>query len=489
MTLSATDYALLSKDAYLHRATGDKVTLGDHQYEVIAHADNPSTGFQATAYREDVEQKIVIAYRGTEFDREPVHDGLVDTGMVFLGVNGQEADSKLFTEKVIALAHNRQVTDHKTFDLSVTGHSLGGTLAEINAFDFKLPGQTFNAYGAAGLYKDRPQIDPGVVNHVRATDPVSAASQHYGEVRVYATPQDIDILQKAGYRPEGSHDIFRTVNALDMQSHAIENFTPTNDILGKTIISPESTSRYEKNRALVDHYRADVEEIRHHASVGWETHKAVSDGLERGATAVASAGRSAAREVGHAAEQGAIAVSNGAQVAARAGIAAGAFGRDVAVATMMTPSAASAINGSINGSPELDKLLHQQRLDDPSHQGNALFNQALEGTRRLDAAQGRTPDELSTNLAGSLAVEAHRRGMDRIDHVLLSDDASRAYAVQGEMSSPFKKVAEVQTELGISASIEQSSKAWTQATDQRQQAAMAQPMPEVTQPTMGRTLH
>lgn len=496
MTLAATDYALLAKDAYRDRKVGELMTLGTHTYAVIAKADNPNTGFQGTAYREANEHKVVIAYRGTEPDRDIMHDGLVDAGMVFIGANGQEADSRKFTENVLAIVNERGAIQGRFDDVSVTGHSLGGTLAEINGSDFKLPGQTFNAYGAAGLYKDRPKIDPGIVNHVRATDPVSAASQHYGEVRVYATPQDIDILKKAGYRPEGSYDILRTVNALDMQSHAIDNFTPANDIQGKTIINADNVSRYLSNRALVDYYRSDVEEIRHHASVTWETHKAVFDGLDRGAAAVMAAGRNTAREVGHAVDQIATSAAHGAHVAARAGVAAGEFGQDVAVTALMPTSAASAINGSVHGSPELDKLLHRQRLDDPSHPGNRLFKQALEGTQRLDAAQGRTPDKLSTHLAGALAVEAQRQGMDRIDHVMLSDDASRAYAVQGQVTSPFKKVAEVQTELGISASIEQSSKAWAQATDQRQQAVMAQAMeraaqagPEIAQPAPGRTLH
>lgn len=495
MTLTATDYALLAQDAYRNREVGELVKLGSHTYRAIAKADNSNTGFQATAYEEASEHKVVIAYRGTEPDRDALRDGLVDVGMVFTGLNGQEADSREFTHKVIEMAKQRGEARGLSNELSVTGHSLGGTLAEINASEFGLPGQTFNAYGAAGLYHDRPHGEQPVINHVRATDLVGAASTHYGEVRIYASTQDIEILRKAGYTPEGSHDILRTVNAINMESHAIDNFIPSAHTQ-ETIISPENESRYVSNRALVDHFRSDVEEIRHHASVAWETKKTVSDGVEKGATIAAAAGRRAATEVGHAAEQGAIAIAAGARATAHAGMAAGKFGRDVAISSLMETSVAERLRGSATGSPELDKLLHQQRIDDPSHPGNTLFKQALDGTQRLDAAQGRTPDKLSTNLAGSLAVEAQRKGLDRIDHVLLSDDASRAYAVQGELSSPFKKTAEVQTELGISASIDQSSKAWPQATEQRQQDAMAHSMerasqaaPELTQPTVGRILH
>lgn len=495
MTLTATDYALLAQDAYRNREVGELVKLGSHTYRALAKANNLNTGFQATAYEEANEHKVVIAYRGTEPDRDALRDGLVDVGMIFTGLNGQEADSRKFTHEVIEMTKQRGEAKGQSNELSVTGHSLGGTLAEINASESGLPGQTFNAYGAAGLYRDRPHGNQSVINHVRATDLVGAASTHYGEVRIYASTQDIEILRKAGYKPEGSHAILRTVNAINMESHAIDNFIPSANTQ-ETIISPENESRYVNNRALVDHFRSDVEEIRHHASVAWETKKSVSDGVEEGATIAAVAGRRAATEVGHAAEHGAIAIAAGVRATAHAGMAAGKFGSDVAISSMMETSAAERLRGSATGSPELDKLLHQQRIDDPFHPGNTLFKQALEGTQRLDAEQGRPPDKLSTNLAGSLAVAAQRQGMDRIDHVLLSDDASQAYAVQGELSSPFKKIAQVQTELGISASIEQSSKEWTQASAQRQQAELAQATERSQQaaqdqavPSPGRSLH
>ncbi len=76
--------------------------------------------------------------------------------------------------------------------------------------------------------------------------------------------------------------------------------------------------------------------------------------------------------------------------------------------------------------------------------------------------------------------------MGRIDHVALNSDASRTYAVQGELNSPFKKVAEVDTQQAMSTSMEQSSHAWQQASQpsveqqqQHSQRAQAQSMPGV----------
>ena len=67
----------------------------------------------------------------------------------------------------------------------------------------------------------------------------------------------------------------------------------------------------------------------------------------------------------------------------------------------------------------------------------------------LDAKVGRTPDLRSDNLAAALVVTARSHGMSRIDHVVLSTDTSKVFAVQGALESALKRVASVPTvELG-----------------------------------------
>jgi len=102
-------------------------------------------------------------------------------------------------------------------------------------------------------------------------------------------------------------------------------------------------------------------------------------------------------------------------------------------------------------------------LADPSHAGNAMYKQALDAVHGIDAQQGRTPDQMSNNFAGSLANKAHEQGLTRIDHVVLSDDAKRAYAVQGELNSPFKRIAEVDVAQSVAKPLEQSSREWQPA--------------------------
>ena len=114
-------------------------------------------------------------------------------------------------------------------------------------------------------------------------------------------------------------------------------------------------------------------------------------------------------------------------------------------------------------------------IDHPDHAGYGMYAQALAVVHGLDAQQGRTPDQMSANFAGALAAESRAGGMTRIDHLVLSDDASRAYAVQGDLNSPFKTYASVPVAQAVVQPLEQSSQAWDQAHQvQQQQHAQSQ---------------
>jgi hypothetical protein len=95
-------------------------------------------------------------------------------------------------------------------------------------------------------------------------------------------------------------------------------------------------------------------------------------------------------------------------------------------------------------------------LSDPRHPGVSLYTQALEGVRSIDEQRGRTTDQASCQLAGSLAVASCEAGLNRVDHVAMSDDGARAYAIQGDLNSPFKKYAEVDVTRSVTTPLEQS---------------------------------
>ncbi|MGF6712202.1 putative chitinase [Luteibacter sp. W1I16] len=110
-------------------------------------------------------------------------------------------------------------------------------------------------------------------------------------------------------------------------------------------------------------------------------------------------------------------------------------------------------------------------LDDVNHPSNGLYRQALDGVQRLDAQHGRVSGPHTSMIAGSLTAAAVANGMQRIDHVALSDDASRAYAMQGDSKSPFKQVAEVDVLQATRTPLAQSS---AEAMPQSQTQAQAQ---------------
>jgi hypothetical protein len=474
MTLQSTDYALLAQDAY-NDPKFDKITvLGGVEYQAIDGTDNPRTGFQATAYQRVGTDEIIIAYRGTEFGREPVHDGGVDAGMVLAGVNAQTADSVAFTERVMAQAKEKAALYGTPVNVTVTGHSLGGTLAEINASKFGLHGETFNAYGAAGLQQGVPAGGTQVIDHVRAGDVVSAASTHFGEVRVYATEKDIETLRHAGYRDDSSLLSPRNpVKAIDFDAHAMDNFTPANPRLGHSIMDSESAARYHAHEHMVDRYRNDVRDIRMGLSASWEIPKAVGEFKDAVAHKAAEAIEDGVQVVGRGVSSVAHEVKDGFEHL-KEGVQH--VGQDISRSVhAVEEKAAGAWNTLTHPGAWFDHDKPTARLDDPEHPDHGMFRQARDAVHQLDREHGRTPDRTSDQISGAVVVSARRDGLDRIDSAVLSDDKARIYAVQGTQDSPLKRVSEVSTEQASRTSVAESSQEWQRVAMQAQQQAQQSP--------------
>ncbi|WP_077442480.1 peptidoglycan-binding domain-containing protein [Rhodanobacter sp. C01] len=144
----------------------------------------------------------------------------------------------------------------------------------------------------------------------------------------------------------------------------------------------------------------------------------------------------------------------------------------------------------IAGAKTLEALKHATQsqaaptLVDATHPGNGMYLQALDAVHRLDAQQGRAPDQRSDNLAAALAVAAHGNGMSRVDHVVLSDDATRAYAVQGDINSLFKRYTDVNVAQSIGTPVAQSSVHWQHDIQQLAPAQTTPPMQQVQNPQL-----
>ncbi|WP_458069443.1 XVIPCD domain-containing protein [Rhodanobacter sp. BL-MT-08] len=274
MTVSTEDHAMLAADAYNTHVPGAEVTLGGIHYKVINEVHDRVTGYQGTAYVREDTGDVVIAHCGTDTARMKYQDIATDAGMVTAGVNAQTFDAMAFTKKSLELGKKFDEQSHLPFHATVTGHSLGGTLAEITAYQYHLHGETFNAYGAAGLFQGVPEGGHQVINYVRATDVVSAGSQHFGETHIYASPQDIERLQKAGYHNDNGVMSPRVpIKGVDLDAHSATNFLPDNPRLGHSIISKENEALYESHKGMFDQYRHDVLVARSVISARWEVEK------------------------------------------------------------------------------------------------------------------------------------------------------------------------------------------------------------------------
>ena len=120
------------------------------------------------------------------------------------------------------------------------------------------------------------------------------------------------------------------------------------------------------------------------------------------------------------------------------------------------------------------------RLDDPTHPDNGFYLRTRDLVYRLDQDHGRTPDHHSDQLASALTVQARADGLQRIDQVALSQDASSLWGAQrppGARDHFFDQLCNVNTVQGMNTPMEQSGAQWPQAMQQfqeRQEQAQAQ---------------
>ena len=426
MSMRSQDYAGLSEDAYSERTVGvrkpgeeEEVQIGGLRYKVLDHVDNQRNGYQGTTYQRVDTREIVVAHRGTE---QSLLDGAVtDGGMVLNRSNAQAKDALALTQRALGFA--QEIGDY--YDsippVTATGHSLGGTLAQISAHHHGLKGETFNAYGAASLGYRIPEGGSAVLNHVMANDPVSAASPHFGQVQVYATAKEIQILAAYGFSNSQFNALMSdspiSAAAASLDSHKLGNFLGAGSVLG----APPSRALAADNQRMIDEYRNDLRGLRGGATVILRGPLGGAVDLFDGLRGPLKPGEPSAREAGK-------------------------------------PAPESEKEKDVSLRPGDAGHISSLRMDQAGHPGNPLFNDAQRGVYEQDTRVGRTSDQSSDQLAGSLAAQMHAAGGKRIDHVLMSNDASNTFAVQGKIDDPGHLRVSVGTMPALNTPLERSSR-------------------------------
>jgi hypothetical protein len=243
------------------------------KYRVFGYANDPVSGFHATAYKSAAAPyEVIIAYRGTDpglFSGKTsaekadhalttVQDIAVDATMVRDTVNPQKSAADAFTAEMIAKAARQGIPMDQ---ITVAGHSLGGTLAEIEAAKYGLQGSTYNAYGAVGLTDGPPRPGCQLTNYRMAGDVVSAANKHVGEVVSLASKDDVQSLRDGRYldAPAGAPPP-NTLIAMRLGDHGGQQHFGSQS--RDNVLAPNhfkgAAQRYADNKAAFDHYSDDV---------------------------------------------------------------------------------------------------------------------------------------------------------------------------------------------------------------------------------------
>ena len=264
--LSKQQHADLAKDSYENRVVtppNKTLLIGGNHYRVLAVHKNPTTDYQGVVYQDVRTNEIVVAHRGTS----SLMDVNVDLKMVIHKANIQAEDAAKLTIMALKEAdkfHNKHPEQSQP-RITQVGHSLGGTLAQIQSYRFKQEGVTFNAYGAAAL-NGIPKGGDKVINYSLASDAVSAAAPHYGKMVILAKERELIMLKLNGYSNDsnGIPYLKETVSPAAgslLWSHGIANFTGINSILSERNYQP-ALELAERNKKLITDYRDDVNDYR-----------------------------------------------------------------------------------------------------------------------------------------------------------------------------------------------------------------------------------
>ena len=166
---------------------------------------DPKTGFAACAYKNNSTGSIVIAYRGTD---DKAGDLVADKAFIDIGPNDWH---KQFDE---ALEFAKRVKEQNpNAVISVTGHSLGGGMAQIVSQAYGFHGETFDAPGAKncvqspefkqwmnqnGLPTNGKGAPSNFENHIVYKSAISSTTgQHVGSVEVITGLGNATDLDKA----------------------------------------------------------------------------------------------------------------------------------------------------------------------------------------------------------------------------------------------------------------------------------------------------
>lgn len=194
--VSRLEYALLARATY-----EDNKKDIPKNWEVINTYESDTSDFAGTAYRNNITGDIVVAYRGTDSDWKNIQDWTQNNlTIAFNKIPNQFDDALRFYSEVAGA--------NKDANVSITGHSLGGILAQLVGACSLKDTVTFNSIGVTHLL-DRLNIQLD-------------ASLKYSNITNYSLANDIlyFVHKKTGYQFLGQSYVVTPTNEGPVDAHS-----------------------------------------------------------------------------------------------------------------------------------------------------------------------------------------------------------------------------------------------------------------------------
>ena len=130
--------------------------------EYIDDFYDPFTGTSGTAFKDKTTGKVVVSYTGTNPDGDVIKDGLTDVFSIAFGLGDHYDDAYTFYEKM--------VEKYGAENLILTGHSLGGNVAQRVALKYNA--RMTIVYNPAPLYvrETATYLDPDVAENIQSIE-------------------------------------------------------------------------------------------------------------------------------------------------------------------------------------------------------------------------------------------------------------------------------------------------------------------------------
>lgn len=228
---------------YVYHGTNAKIPKG---YEKIENKENSNNGFYANVLSNG--NDIVITYRGTDWKSK--QDLQNDIAMAHSKIPAQAADAISLYDKI-----NREFPNSP---ITVTGHSLGGSLAEIVSGVRGVPAVTFNAYGVKDMFKNGTKLNENkIINYVNEWDAISMINgeNHLGSI--YSVP-NIGNGKIETHSAEGMDNLSKRItrNTEDIRKNCNRLHPRSSELKDKL------SSGFDKTEKLRNKIKQEIEEQR-----------------------------------------------------------------------------------------------------------------------------------------------------------------------------------------------------------------------------------